>query len=38
MEIANYIDSSYGKPCQGTTIQYNLETKIYTPLWNGNTY
>jgi hypothetical protein len=38
MDIVKEIDSPYGKPCQGTVSQYHVETKISTPIWDGEEY
>lgn len=32
--ILEELDSNYGKPCQGTSIQYQCETIVKTPTWN----
>jgi hypothetical protein len=35
LAIAKEFDTPYGKPCQGTCSQHNVETKVETPIWNG---
>lgn len=36
--IINEFDSSYGKPCQGTTCYHDNETKVVTPIWDNREY
>ena len=38
LELAAQIDAPYGKPYQGISCQYHLETKISTPRWDGEEY
>lgn len=37
-EILEQFDDSYGKPRQGTCIDYRLTTTVITPIWNGEPY
>lgn len=38
LEIAKEFETPYGKPCQGTVSQYQVVTKIVTPVWDGKEY
>jgi hypothetical protein len=37
-DIVNEFDKPYGKPCQGIHSQYQVETKLVTPIWDGKEY
>jgi hypothetical protein len=38
VEIIKEFDDDYGKPRQGIMGEFNLETKISTPIWDGKEY
>lgn len=38
MEIVEEFDDGYGKPRQGTYVEFDVESKIVTPLWDGKEY
>jgi hypothetical protein len=38
VEIIKEFDDDYGKPRQGTISEFNVETRISTPIWDGKEF
>jgi hypothetical protein len=38
MEIIAEFDDDYGKPRQGIYVEFDVESKISTPIWDGKEY
>ena len=38
VDIIKEFDDDYGKPKQGIYCESNVETRIITPIWDGNAY
>ena len=37
-QILSEFDDSYGKPKQGNISQFEVETSVSTPIWDGKEY
>lgn len=37
-KLISEFDTPYGKPCQGTMLQYQCTKSVVTPIWNGKEY